>query len=97
MYNEKDIISKWNSEMYDCNETETDDVEFALSVIGAEPKRILEIAYGSGRFLVPMAEAGHDVTGLDFDEHMNKAGRDYSPPSPSFLGREDSGNGSTFS
>lgn len=70
MYNEKDIISKWNSEMYDCNETETDDVEFALSVIGAEPKRILEIACGSGRFLVPMAEAEHDVTGLDFDEHM---------------------------
>ena len=56
--------------MYDCNETETGDVEFALSVIGAESKRILEIACGSGCFLVPMAEAGHDVTGLDFDEHM---------------------------
>ncbi len=70
MYNEKDIISKWNSEMYDCNETETDDVEYALSIIGAEPRRILEIACGSGRFLVPMAEAGHNVSGLDFDEHM---------------------------
>ena len=70
MYNEKDIISKWNSEMYDCNETDTNDVEFALSVIGVEPKRILEIACGSGRFLVPMAAAGHNVTGLDFDEHM---------------------------
>lgn len=70
MYNEKDIISKWNSEMYDCNETDTNDVEFALSVIGIEPKQILEIACGSGRFLVPMANAGHNVTGLDFDEHM---------------------------
>ena len=70
MYNEKDIISKWNSEMYDCNETETYDVDFALSIIGNNPKRILEIACGSGRFLVPMAEAGHDVTGLDFDEYM---------------------------
>ena len=70
MYNEKDIISKWNSEMYDCNETDTNDVEFALSVIGVESKRILEIACGSGRFLVPMANAGHNVTGLDFDEHM---------------------------
>ncbi len=49
MYNEKDIISKWNSEMYDDNETETYDVEFALSVIGEEPKCILEIACGSGR------------------------------------------------
>lgn len=56
--------------MYDCNETDINDVEFALSVIGVEPKRILEIACGSGRFLVPMANAGHDVTGLDFDEHM---------------------------
>ena len=70
MYNEKDIISKWNSEMYDCNETETYDVDFALSIIGNNPKRILEIACGSGRFLVPMAEAGHDVTGLDFDDYM---------------------------
>ena len=70
MYNEKDIISKWNSEMYDCTETDTDDVEFALAVIGNESKRILEIACGSGRFLVPMANAGHNVTGLDFDEHM---------------------------
>lgn len=63
MYNEKDIISKWNSEMYDCNETDTNDVEFALSVIGVESKRILEIACGGGRFLVPMANAGHNVTG----------------------------------
>lgn len=70
MYNEKDIISKWNSEMYDCTETDTNDVDFALSVIGDKPKRILEIACGSGRFLVPMANAGHNVTGLDFDEHM---------------------------
>ena len=70
MYNEKDVISKWNSEMYDCNETDINDVEFALSVIGVEPTRILEIACGSGRFLVPMANAGHNVTGLDFDEHM---------------------------
>ena len=47
MYNEKDIISKWNSEMYDCNEIETYDVDFALSIIGNNPKRILEIACGS--------------------------------------------------
>lgn len=56
--------------MYDCNETETDDVEFALSVISAESRHILENACGSGRFIVPMAEEGHDVTGLDFDKHM---------------------------
>jgi len=70
MYNEKDIIAKWNAEMYDRNETDTEDVDFALSVIGNAPKYILEIACGSGRFLVPMANVGHNVVGLDFDEYM---------------------------
>ncbi len=36
--------------------------KFALSVIGAVPKRILEIGCGNGRILVPMARAGHDAT-----------------------------------
>lgn len=70
MYNEKDIIAQWNADMYDLNETYTDDVEFALTFMGTSPKKILEIACGSGRFLVSMAKAGHDVTGLDFDEYM---------------------------
>lgn len=56
--------------MYDGDEIDTVDVEFALSVIGMNPKRILEIACGSGRMLVPLAKAGHLVTGLDFDEYM---------------------------
>ena len=70
MFNEKAILAKWNAEMYDLNESDIDDVEFALSVIGGPPKKILEIACGSGRFLVPMAKAGHMATGLDFDEYM---------------------------
>ena len=70
LFNEKSIISKWLTEMYDRDTLETDDVEFLLSVIGPAPKRILEIACGSGRILVPLAKAGHTVTGLDFDEYM---------------------------
>lgn len=70
LYNEEDIIAKWNSEMYDHNEVETDDVEFALSIIEKAPQQILEIACGSGRFLVPMAKGGHNVVGLDFDKYM---------------------------
>ena len=70
MYNEKDIIAQWNADMYDLNETYVDDVEFALMLMGTTPKKVLEIACGSGRFLVPVAKAGHDVTGLDFDEYM---------------------------
>lgn len=70
MYNEETIISKWIADMYDYNETDITDVEFALSVIGANPKHILEIACGSGRILVPLGKAGHLVTGLDLDEYM---------------------------
>ena len=70
MYNEKDIIAQWNADMYDLNETYTDDVELALMLMGTTPKKVLEIACGSGRFLVPVARAGHDVTGLDFDAYM---------------------------
>ena len=70
MYNEKDIIAQWNADMYDLNETYTDDVELALMLMGTTPKKVLEIACGSGRFLIPVAKAGHDVTGLDFDEYM---------------------------
>lgn len=70
MYNEKDIIAQWNADMYDLNETDIDDVEFALMLMGTTPKKVLEIACGSGRFLVPLGKAGHDVVGLDFDEYM---------------------------
>lgn len=70
MYNEEKIISKWIADMYDYEETDITDVEFALSVIGTNPKRILEIACGSGRILVPLGKAGHLVAGLDFDEYM---------------------------
>ena len=70
MFNEKTIISKWVADIYDQNETGTDDVEFLLSVIGPQPKKILEIACGSGRILVPLAKAGHKVTGLDADAYM---------------------------
>lgn len=70
MYNEETIISKWISDMYDMDQTDISDVEFALSIIGEKPKRVLEVACGSGRILVPLAKEGHSVTGLDFDEYM---------------------------
>ena len=70
LYNEKEIISKWIADMYERSETDISDVKLALSMIGAAPKRVLEIACGNGRILVPLAEAGHIVTGLDFDEYM---------------------------
>lgn len=70
MYNEDAVISKWISDMYDIDETDVTDVNFALSVIGKQSKTVLEVACGSGRILVPLANAGHTVKGLDFDEYM---------------------------
>lgn len=70
MFNEKPVLSKWVADMYDQKVTETNDVDFLLSVIGNEPKRILEVCCGSRRILVPLAKAGHIVSGLDADEYV---------------------------
>lgn len=70
MYREDEIISMWSADMYDLNETDLTDVNFAMSIIGLFSKRILEIACGSGRYLAPLAKSGHNVVGLDFDEFM---------------------------
>lgn len=70
MLKEDIIIADWSADMYEIDETGTEDVAFLLSCLGTEPKRILEIACGSGRILVPLAKAGHTVVGLDLDEAM---------------------------
>ena len=70
MFNEKPIISKWVADMYDQKVTGTKDVDFLISVIGNQPKQILEVCCGSGRILVPLAKVGHIVSGLDADEYV---------------------------
>lgn len=70
MYSEDEIISMWSADMYDLDETDITDVNFAISIIGPFSKRILEVACGSGRYLAPLAKSGHNVVGLDFDEFM---------------------------
>ena len=63
----------WHAYVYEQYENQTDDVEFILQLLqehapGAQ--NILEAACGGGRIAVPLAEAGHRVTGFDSDEHM---------------------------
>ena len=70
MIKEEKIIADWSADMYEIDETGTEDVAFLLSCLGTTPKRILEIACGSGRILVPLAKAGHTAEGLDMDEAM---------------------------
>ena len=70
MEREAIIIANWSADMYEMDETGTEDVAFLLSCLGSEPKHILEVACGSGRILVPLAKAGHTVVGLDMDKAM---------------------------
>lgn len=50
--------------------------ELARAATGGVPGRILELAAGTGRLTIPLAEAGHDVTALDISpEMLDRLGR----------------------
>ena len=66
------IARHWYADVYEQFETQTDDVDFLLKVLGGieKPENILEVACGGGRICVPLSHAGYNVTGFDADEHM---------------------------
>lgn len=71
----QDFITKhWYASVYEQFETQTVDVDFLLNTLKTQtdgsPQKILEVACGGGRICVPLAIAGHDVTGFDADEQM---------------------------
>jgi SAM-dependent methyltransferase len=49
---------------------EQPDLDMYLALAATTDGPILELASGSGRIAVPLAAAGHDVTGVDRDPHM---------------------------
>jgi len=61
-------MDNWYAEVYDQCITETHDIDCLLRTLGPNPLRVLEAACGTGRILVPLAKAGHDVVGFDMDE-----------------------------
>lgn len=63
-------LRHWYADLYEQQETETQDVAFALSTIGPAPQTVLEVACGGGRISVPLAEACHRVVGFDADPYM---------------------------
>jgi len=72
---DKQFIAKhWYASSYEQFENQTNDVEFLLKVLREQtdgtPQNILEAACGGGRISVPLAQAGHKVTGFDADEFM---------------------------
>jgi SAM-dependent methyltransferase len=71
----KDFIARhWYADVYEQLVQDLYEVDFLLNVLREQtdgtPLNILEAACGGGRICVPLAEAGHNVTGFDIDEHM---------------------------
>ena len=57
--------------LYDLDLTEDPgDLDLILALAGRANGPVLELAAGSGRLAVPLAEEGHEVTGVDLDEAM---------------------------
>lgn len=58
-------------QLYDLEHADfTDDIEFLLELAGIGEDPILELGCGTGRVLFPLADAGHQVVGIDSSEAM---------------------------
>jgi SAM-dependent methyltransferase len=57
------------AEVYDAANNAMADTDFYIEA-AAERPRVLELGCGTGRVLIPLAESGARVTGLDVSEHM---------------------------
>jgi ubiquinone/menaquinone biosynthesis C-methylase UbiE len=53
-----------------------DDLPLYLELAKGQGQRVLEVACGSGRVVVPLARAGFDVVGIDVSPHMLALARD---------------------
>ena len=59
------------AEIYDALNEGRSDIGFWLALAAAAPPGpIVELACGTGRVLLPLAQAGYQVTGLDLSGHM---------------------------
>jgi len=58
------------AEYYDFDHATTVDIEFYLTYTRQCGSPVLELACGTGRLVIPLAEAGFEVYGLDASENM---------------------------
>lgn len=68
--NLESIRSHWFAHIYEQEEQEAHIVQYLLRMFGSMPQHILEPACGGGKLCVPLAQAGHHVTGFDVDQDM---------------------------
>jgi ubiquinone/menaquinone biosynthesis C-methylase UbiE len=69
-------INLYITEIYDQHELQREDVVLLREQIGArKPLKILEPFCGNGRILIPLAQDGHNITGLDKSPPMLESAR----------------------
>ncbi len=61
------LIAKWYDRIL---ASETNDITFYKRIAAASDGKVLEVACGTGRLLVPIREAGVDIEGLDISPDM---------------------------
>ncbi len=65
-----DFIDAYIVELYDREEEQRDDLVLIQELVGETPAHILEPFCGHGRLLLPLAEAGHKMVGLDHSQQL---------------------------
>lgn len=71
------------AEVYDAIYADRDDIGFWRAMAAADDGPVLEVGCGTGRVVLALARAGHEVTGLDLSASMIERARaklsDYAP------------------
>ena len=53
-----------------------DDVDHLLSLTGSQPRQVLDLCCGPGRYLIPLAQRGVSVTGVDLSPFLLEKARE---------------------
>ena len=67
---QKNLLEYWKAYLYEHQEEKNDAITCMQQLIGNPPLRILDIGCGSARLGASLAQAGHDVTGIDCSSAM---------------------------
>src|SRR5918912_795093 len=87
IYAEQPWADAWLAELYDAFPF-SDDLPFYRRLAREQGARVLELCCGTGRLLVPLAEPGREIVGLDASEAMLRiAQRKLEQAGPSAAGR----------
>ena len=62
---QKKLLEYWKACIYEQQEDESAIIACMQRLIGKDPLRILEVGCGGAKLSAPLAQAGHDVTGID--------------------------------